>query len=132
MKKFPQKLAQNILKSAIEFLEEKKVFSANQKISINLAEVSEDEIQRLNGEYRGKKESTDILSFSYNLDKNEVEGDLILCWSIIEKNSQEDGISPKQELAKNLVHGCLHLAGYKHSVEMFSLQKKFLKENELQ
>ncbi len=131
MKKFSIKLADNILKKVINFLKEEEIFSDSQKISIKVAEVSKKEIQELNQLYRGKKEPTDILSFGYNSNKNEIEGDLILCWNVISKNAEEDGISSEKELMKNLIHGCLHLAGFEHSDEMFKLQKIFLEKNEL-
>lgn len=131
MKKFPEKLAQDILKKAIIFLKDKELIFDEQKISINIAEVSEKEIQELNEKYRDKKEPTDILSFGYNLNQKIVEGDLILCWEIIKKNADEDGIKPEKELMKNLVHGCLHLLGQKHSDKMFDLQNEFIQKNGL-
>ena len=83
----------------------------------------------MNKKYRSKNEVTDILSFSYNFNNEKLEGDLILCWEIIKKNAQEDGIESEQELIRNLIHGCLHLTDREHSDEMFELQDEFLRLN---
>lgn len=127
-KKFPEKLAQLSLKKITEFLIEKKIILKKQQILINIANVSEKEIQTLNAQYRNKNEATDILSFSYNFNAKKLEGDLIVCWKIIQKNAQEIGIEAEQELVKNLAHGCLHLTGREHSDEMFTLQDEFLQK----
>lgn len=131
MKKFPEKLARDVLEKVVVFLKDKGLIFDGQKISINIAEVSKKEIKELNEKYRSKKEPTDILSFGYNLNQEEVEGDLILCWEIIKKNAKEDGIESEEELKKNLIHGCLHLLGREHSAEMFDLQNEFIEKNGL-
>ncbi len=127
-KVFPEKLAQIWLKKSIDFLRLKKIISAEHQALISVAKVSEKEIKNLNKNYRNKNEVTDILSFGYNFDDKKIEGDLILCWKVIEKNAQEDNIEAEKELAKNLIHGCLHLTGLEHSAEMFQLQDDFLKD----
>ncbi len=125
-KVFPEKLAKASLEKIIIFLQAEKILFENQRILINIASVSEEKIKNLNEQYRVKNEATDILSFGYNFDNKKIEGDLILCWNIIQKNAQEDGVEVEEELVKNLVHGCLHLMGKEHSTEMFELQEKFL------
>lgn len=128
MKKFPEKLAYKYLAESLAFLRSKKIISKEQEISVKIASISEKEIKELNKKYRQKNQPTDILSFSYNFDKEKMEGDLVLCWEIIQRNSKEDGVTPEYELAKNLIHGCLHLTDREHSEEMFDLQEEFLKK----
>lgn len=125
-KKFPKKLAEKTLKEIIDFLKYEK-FLAKQKVVIGIKNLSQAEIKKLNNEYRKKNEPTDILSFGYEFNDKILEGDLILCWEVIQKNAQEDGAESEQELKKNLIHGCLHLIGKKHSREMFKVQTDFLK-----
>ena len=127
-KVFPEKLAQTWLKKSISFLRLKEVISAEHQVLISVVNVSEKKIKNLNKNYRNKNEMTDILSFGYNFDDKKIEGDLILCWEVIKKNAQEDGIEAEEELAKNLIHGCLHLTGLEHSEKMFGLQSDFLKD----
>ncbi len=125
---FSEKLAQIWLEKIIIFLQTEKILSNNQQVLISIANVSEKEIKNLNNQYRTKNEVTDILSFGYVFDNKKIEGDLVLCWNIIQKNAQEDGTEAEKELVKNLVHGCLHLTGKEHSAEMFKLQEEFLKK----
>ena len=127
MKKFPKKLADEILEKIFIFLKDRQIISSDCKILIGMVAVSQTEIKDLNNRYRNKNEATDILSFGYEYTKEKLEGDLILCWEIIQKNAQEDQIEAEQELKKNLIHGCLHLTGREHSEEMFGLQEEFLK-----
>ena len=76
----------------------------------------------MNFEYRKKDAPTDILSFGYQNNESEIQGELILCPEIIWENADEDGIEPMEELLKNLIHGILHISGYEHGDEMFGIQ----------
>jgi probable rRNA maturation factor len=50
-------------------------------------------------------------------------GELILCPTYIEKNSQEDGETLEYAMTYITAHGILHLLGFDHGKKMFSLQK---------
>jgi probable rRNA maturation factor len=83
--------------------------------------VDEAEIRRLNGEYRGRDEPTDVLSFPVDgaggvAGPREL-GDVVIC--------------PAQtaDLTEAVVHGVLHLCGYDHESdggEMLALQDRIL------
>lgn len=112
--------------SGYNFLEEKD-------ISISVAIVSEKEIQELNGRYRKNDSVTDILSFCEYETKDELQsvddqdvflGELILCYNDIKRYAEEKGIDLQQEIANVFSHGVLHLLGFSHGEEMFSIQKK--------
>lgn len=116
-KKYLEKVAQTTLKTCN--------FKDSIKISLVFAE--EKLSQKLNYQYRGKNQSTDVLSFRYN--KN--EGEIIICYSIAKKQARENKISIKNELTRLLVHGILHLVGYDHKTNkdklaMEALEKKIL------
>ena len=106
-----------------EFLKEKN-------ISISLAAVSEEEIKKLNSEYRNKEEETDVLSFAEYENKKELEGagdnvylgEIILCYNYIKKITEKEQGNLEKELAKIISHGILHLLALEHSLEMFSIQ----------
>jgi probable rRNA maturation factor len=124
---FPEKLARKTLKEIIEFFKYNQIISNEQEVSVAIKNVSKNEIKKLNKQYRKKDQPTDILSFGYEFNQKILEGDLVLCWEVIQKNAREDQIKVEEELKKNLIHGCLHLTGLEHSNEMFELQDKFLK-----
>lgn len=98
---------------------------------VGVGGVTENAIQSLNKTYRGKDASTDVLSFSEYSDKVSIQaehkkeinlGDVILSCEVIQRQAKEDGVSSSRELAYLLSHGVLHLLGYDHEPEMFSIQ----------
>ena len=79
-------------------------------------------IQKLNKEYRGKDEPTDVLSFA-QLDNKEAfpskggrfyAGDIVISMETLAKNASYFGTSMNEELKRLLVHGILHLSGLDH------------------
>ena len=79
-------------------------------------------IQKLNREYRGKDEPTDVLSFA-QVDNKEAfparggrfyAGDIVISMETLAKNANYFNISMNEELKRLLVHGLLHLSGLDH------------------
>lgn len=81
------------------------------------------ELRRLNREFLGVDESTDVLSFPFG-DGGEREagpsgedlylGDIAVSWPAACRQAGELGHTPPLELAFLVVHGVLHLAGFDH------------------
>lgn len=94
--------------------------------------VSKSEIQSLNRKFRKKDKPTDVLSFSSR--EEETLGELVLCLPILKIQSQEHGLTLKQEMGYMVLHGVLHLLGYDHekskaqAKKMFSLQDSIFKK----
>ena len=98
-------------------------------------------IQKLNREYRGKDEPTDVLSFA-QLDTEEsfpapkdrfYAGDIVISMETLAKNAEYFNISMNDELKRLLIHGILHLSGMDHEnnnpdQEMLVYQEKILKQ----
>ena len=112
-------------------------FFEGKNVSISAAIVSEKEIQELNEKYRKNDSVTDILSFCEYESEDELRaadgqevflGELILCYNDIKKYAEERGIDLQKELANVFSHGVLHLLGFSHGEEMFSIQKKVINE----
>lgn len=98
-------------------------------VSVNF--VSEDEIKRLNSEFRKIDKVTDVLSFP-NLNKNPNQklsdfeneknlddgilflGDIAICLKKAKSQAKEYGHSKKREVCFLALHGLLHLLGYDH------------------
>lgn len=110
----------------------------DKEVQLGVAAVSEEKIQALNKEYRGKDKETDILSFGEETNFIEtgilpegeelILGDLIYSPDFISRAALEDGISEEHEMAYIFSHGVLHLLGYDHSDEMFALQDAVTEE----
>ncbi len=92
--------------------------------------VTDQEIRRLNRQYRGVDKVTDVLSFQTG-DYNQTGslGDVLISYAQAERQAQDGDL--ELELADLLVHGILHLMGYDHEKpaeadEMFPLQDKLV------
>lgn len=102
-----------------------------QKLSRPLAHVDitlagEEEIQRLNREYRKIDAVTDVLSFALEEgdeepayireeDEPELLGDIIICLPRALEQAEDYGHTFRRELGYLAVHGLLHLVGYDHA-----------------
>lgn len=90
---------------------------------LSIALVDEDEMTKLNEQYRGVAGPTDVLSFACDEpsptlgDEPILLGDVIIAPSIAERQAAEFGHSVEHELDVLLVHGVLHLLGYDHETE---------------
>ena len=99
--------------------------------NLNVVLVDEDEIRKLNSEFRGVDHPTDVLSFLYS-DEDEF-GEVVICPDVVKKNAKEHGSPFVEEFLRVLIHGVLHLLGYDHENEederrMFEKQENFLRE----
>lgn len=92
--------------------------------------VDDDEIARLNEQFRGKTGPTDVLSFECDGDEDDEEffgaaalsgegepyelGDVIIALDVAERQTAEFGTTLEGEVSLLLTHGLLHLCGYDH------------------
>ena len=119
-------------------------------VSVSINFVSDEEIQKLNREFRNIDKVTDVLSFP-NLNKTPNEklkkfrkladfdtnllflGDIVISKKIAKKQAREYEHSLKREVCFLALHGFLHLLGFDHIKEedekiMTKLQSKILSE----
>lgn len=78
-------------------------------------------IQGINKDYRGKDMPTDVISFAYNETENfgpiEVIGDIVISIDRVKQQAKEYNHSFKREFYYVLAHGILHILGYDHIIE---------------
>lgn len=77
---------------------------------------SDAEVRRLNRLFRGKNESTDVLSFP-PAHPNGVAGDIAISVDRARMQAAERGHSLPDELRILMLHGALHLAGMDHETD---------------
>lgn len=88
----------------------------------------DDEVRRLNAQYRDKDSATNVLSFPMvqpdllealaNTDDGEaILGDIVLARGVCEREAAEKGISVPDHATHLIVHGTFHLLGYDHQGE---------------
>ena len=94
--------------------------------------VSDQDIRRLNRQYRSKDRVTDVLSFpAPEQDLSGLLGDVLIAFNQAQRQAEDGDI--ELEIADLLVHGILHLMGYNHEQPdeahvMFPLQDKLVAE----
>ena len=117
------------------------------KVSVDISFVDEQEIQRLNSEFRKKDKVTDVLSFptmtltpfeklrikehleDYNPQSKCLHlGDIIICEAVAQEHAKEYGHSYERELFYLIVHGYLHLLGFDHIKEQDKIAMRGLEE----
>ena len=70
--------------------------------------------KKLNLAFRQKDYATNVLTFPYELSKNELAADIVFCLPILQKEAKEQDKLLRAHLAHLIVHGCLHAQGYDH------------------
>ena len=88
-----------------------EVIRNNANIVIRI--VDEIEGEQLNKRFRGIARATNVLSFCYN-SADPLEGDIAICYPIIVNEAREQRKSVEEHLAHMVVHGILHLQGFRH------------------
>jgi rRNA maturation RNase YbeY len=84
--------------------------------------VSDRVMRQLNRRWRGKKGTTDVLSFPANQDEFEKTDGLMLGEVVISveqaaRQAKENRLDLDDEIAQLILHGLLHLSGYDHSTD---------------
>lgn len=95
------------------------------ELVINFVENSE--IRRINKKYLKHDYLTDIITFPYNSNKKNIEGEIFISPETVKKNGEIYNTGYKMELKRVIIHGCLHLAGYNDKTNK---QKELIREKE--
>jgi len=107
--------------------------------NVSLLLTDDQEIARLNAQYRNKNTATNVLSFPLSegadpslaaLPFKEL-GDIVISLETARRESIEYGQSFEQRLSWLIVHGMLHLLGYDHERSESDEEAMFDKEKEL-
>ncbi len=110
-----------------------------ENVMFNIIIINNEEIHKINKEYRGVDRPTDVISFALEDDDTFVKtdvrvlGDIYISIDKAKEQAESFGHSLKRELSFLTIHGILHLLGYDHmeeedEKEMFSLQELILNE----
>src|SRR5690606_18692821 len=74
----------------------------------------------LNEEFLQHDTYTDIITFDYSVGKI-LQGDIYISTERVKENSDEFNVSFEEELRRVIIHGVLHLCGYKDKTKEQSL-----------
>lgn len=83
---------------------------------ISIAFVGPAAIAKLNRQYLSHSGPTDVISFGMGRDTKDMPaiGDIYICPDVARRNARRLGVSEREEIARLVVHGVLHVAGYDH------------------
>ncbi|MEP6742779.1 MAG: rRNA maturation RNase YbeY [bacterium] len=90
--------------------------------SATLVFVSDRAMAELNRRWRGKRATTDVLSFPAAQDKFEKAeglnlGDVVISVQQAGRQAKENGLTFDNEVEQLILHGLLHLCGYDHATD---------------
>jgi probable rRNA maturation factor len=122
--RFSEQLVRRAAEAAIAESGFPQLTTGPRQVELSVRFASDDEVRRLNAEWRGKDKPTNVLSFplaetgdftSANIAGTELLlGDIILAHGVCETEAADKRISVEDHAAHLLVHGTLHLLGYDH------------------
>ncbi|MEA2283921.1 MAG: putative rRNA maturation factor [Solirubrobacteraceae bacterium] len=97
-----------------------------------VAFVSDRTMRDLNRMWRGRRETTDVLSFpAEQADFETTEGlslgDIVISLEQAKRQAKEHRLRFETELAQLILHGLLHLSGYDHETDQGAMNRLELK-----
>ena len=119
----------------INFFSEKKTFEVSQKDKlrlllkevckqenaqlsfINCVFCSDEYLLQINKKHLKHNFLTDIITFDFSEKKDQIEGDLYISVDRVKENAKKYGFTFKTETIRVVLHGLLHLIGYKDKSE---------------
>ena len=94
---------------------------------LNFIFCTDEELYELNVEYLNHKTLTDIITFDNSEEEGTIEGDIYISVDRVKENASTYGKDFEDELKRVLIHGVLHLLGYKDKT---SASKKEMRDKE--
>ena len=89
---------------------------------VTVAFISDRAMRALNRRWRGKRGTTDVLSFpagqsAFEEAAEPTMGDVVISVERAARQAAEHGLKLEQEIAQLILHGLLHLCGYDHETD---------------
>jgi probable rRNA maturation factor len=88
------------------------VFPEQTKDNVSVCLTNDEEMTRLNTQYRQKQHPTNVLSFPQ--DAEGILGDVVLSYDVIQQEAKEQGKPFMNHVTHLFIHGLLHLSGHDH------------------
>ncbi len=108
-------------------IEEKRRVAGN----INIILTGDEQLREMNRKYLSRDYYTDVISFDYS-EGEKIHGDVFISIDRVDENAAKYGVELKEELMRVMVHGILHLMGYRDSndkqkLKMRNMEDRYLK-----
>ncbi len=115
-----------IEKSIEDWIEKTILIEEKKAGDISFIFCSNDYLLSINKEYLNHHYYTDVITFDY-VEDDLISGDIFISTEMVEENAQEFNVSFQNELNRVMIHGVLHLIGYKDKTES---EKKLMTKKE--
>ena len=96
--------------------------------TFSVAFISDRRMKELNGFFRGKDLTTDVLSFPHEADEFQPNenflGDIVISVEQAERQSKDNKLTLENEIKQLILHGLLHLCGYDHETDNGEMNKR--------
>jgi len=118
------KLLKSDIHTLIKSLREELNFSIT---SLDINFVDSSYIHQLNKEYLAHDYSTDIITFNYSGENDNLDGEIFISHEDAKRNSEKYVVTFSNELIRLVIHGVLHLLGYNDKT---AKEKRIMKKME--
>jgi probable rRNA maturation factor len=82
-------------------------------VELNYIFCSDEYLLQINQQYLDHDTYTDIITFDNSEEKGSIVGDIFISIERIRENAAKFAVTESQELHRVMIHGALHLLGYK-------------------
>lgn len=110
-----------------------KVSEADNR-TFSIAIVSDRRMKELNSFFRGKRATTDVLSFPHEPDEFDTDhrnlGDIVISAEQAQRQAKENGLTVELEIKQLILHGLLHLFGFDHETDNGEMNERELQLRE--
>jgi rRNA maturation RNase YbeY len=113
------------------------VYNLTKELNINIVFlaihlVDQATIIKINKDYLSHNFSTDIITFGYSEDLDNIDAEIFISYIDAKINAENFSVSLKDEITRLIIHGLLHLVGYNDKEKnekniMKKLENKLLK-----
>lgn len=113
----------NWIKSVVSDLQFSLKMSNYKVGDINIVFCNDTYLLEINQKYLNHNYFTDIITFDYS-ENGIISGDLFISVDTVKKNSLKFKVSFDEEIKRVIIHGVLHLLGYKDKTKSEKLKMK--------
>jgi probable rRNA maturation factor len=122
----PVDFSRNKIHKIVSFLKKELNFRLNALV-INF--VSSEEIIKINSEYLGHHNATDIITFNYSETISGIDGEIYISLEEAHENARLYKTTPLEEITRLVIHGILHLLGFNDQEQEEKRKMKKIENN---